>query len=174
MMEPAQTLETWWDCQNPMPEIAGILAVMERQLALAGDKVGAKKKPLGAKAHEDAGPSHPAYLGLEEDARQYVVGRVKAKHEGSRFPAFWGPDYDWVQDQDQGGVLLTALQVMLMQADGRKILLLPAWPKDCDVDFKLHALYRTVVSVRFKQGKVVRLSIQPALRKKDVLVVDTE
>ena len=46
IMEPAQALETWWDCRNPMPEISGILAVTERLLALAGDKVGADEKAL--------------------------------------------------------------------------------------------------------------------------------
>ena len=96
------------------------------------------------------------------------VGRARAKHEGSRFPAFWGPNYDWVPDQDHGGVLLKALQAMLMQTDGRKIMLLPAWPNDWDLDFKLHAPYRTVVSGHVKRGKVTKLEVRPADRKKDI------
>ena len=236
VMEPAQALETWWDCRNPMPEIAGLLAVTERLLALAGDKAGGEKKALWERLHMKM-PDLPtqevegrkmlapaekfatksnienpelyavfpyrrvalgrpgielavealnhrldrgnfgwrqedvfmAYLGLAEDARQYVVGRAKAKHEGSRFPAFWGPNYDWVPDQDHGGVLLKALQAMLMQTDGRKIMLLPAWPKDWDADFKLHAPYRTVVSGRVEQGRVTKLTVNPRGRKKDIV-----
>jgi hypothetical protein len=34
VMHPAQALETWWDCVNPMPEIAGVLALIERLLGL--------------------------------------------------------------------------------------------------------------------------------------------
>jgi hypothetical protein len=29
-MSPSQAVETWWDCDNPMPELAGIYAVIER------------------------------------------------------------------------------------------------------------------------------------------------
>jgi hypothetical protein len=60
---------------------------------------------------------------------------------------------------------------MLVQTDGRKIMLLPAWPKEWEVDFKFHAPYRTLVSGRVKQGKISELSVQPANRKKDVLVL---
>lgn len=28
MLEPAQALETWWDCTNPMPEVAGLHSVL--------------------------------------------------------------------------------------------------------------------------------------------------
>src|SRR4030042_5652301 len=70
-----------------------------------------------------------------------------------------------------GRVRFKALQAMLVQTDGRMIMLLPAWPKDWEADFKLHAPYRTLVSGRVKQGKISELSVQPANRKKDVLVL---
>ena len=34
IMHPSQALETWWDCTNPMPEVAGLHAVIARLLAL--------------------------------------------------------------------------------------------------------------------------------------------
>ena len=34
VMHPSQALETWWDCTNPMPELAGLHAVTARLLAL--------------------------------------------------------------------------------------------------------------------------------------------
>ncbi|MGD0094584.1 MAG: DUF5703 domain-containing protein, partial [Planctomycetota bacterium] len=34
VMHPGQACETWWECTNPMPELAGCLAVTERALAL--------------------------------------------------------------------------------------------------------------------------------------------
>src|SRR4030042_7058968 len=111
-----------------------------------------------------------AYLVLAEAPRRYIVGRAGAKHEGSRFPAFWGPNFDWIPDQDHGGVLLKARQAILMQTDGRKIFLLPAWPKDWDADFKLHAPYETVISGRVERGKIIKLYVEPADRRADILV----
>mgnify|MGYP002064222217 CR=1 FL=1 len=76
-----------------------------------------------------------AYLGLAGDARDGIVQRARRKHGASRFPVFWGPNYDWVPDQDHGGVLLKALQAMILQAEGKQIFLAPAWPKDWNVKF---------------------------------------
>ena len=89
-----------------------------------------------------------------EDARRNLVQRARRKDGRSRFPAFWGPNYDWVPDQDHGGVLTRALQAMLVQADpySEKIYLLPAWPATWDVDFKLHLGRRTVVSGKAEGG----------------------
>ena len=36
-MQPAQVLETWWDATNPMPEVAGLHAVLPRLIALPVD-----------------------------------------------------------------------------------------------------------------------------------------
>ena len=150
-LEVNASVETWWDCRNPMPEIAGLLAVTERLRALAGDKVEAGEKALWERLHMKM-PDIPiqevegrkrlapaekfatksnienpelyavfpyrrvalgrpgielavealnhrldrgnfgwrqedifmAYLGLTGQARDYVVGRARAKNEGSR------------------------------------------------------------------------------------------
>jgi hypothetical protein len=59
---------------------------------------------------------------------------------------------------------------MLMQTDGRQIHLLPAWPNDWNVEFKLHAPLRTVVCGKVEGGKLVQCSVQPESRRKDVKV----
>ena len=110
-----------------------------------------------------------AYLGEAGQARDNVVARAKSKNGASRFPAFWGPNFDWVPDQDHGSVLLIAVQSMLLQADGRKIYLLPAWPKDWDCEFKLHAPYNTIVEGVIKAGKLDKLKVTPESRAKDVI-----
>ena len=112
-----------------------------------------------------------AYLGLAADARKNVVARARAKHSGSRFPAFWGPNYDWIPDQDHGGVLMKAVQAMLLQTEGKKIFLLPAWPADWDVEFRLHAPHRTIVEGTVKSGRVTELRVTPTSRRKDVEIV---
>jgi hypothetical protein len=115
-----------------------------------------------------------AFLGLAKTAADDAVDRAKNKDERSRFPAFWGPNYDYVPDQDHGGILMMALEAMLLQADDGKIQLLPAWPKEWDVDFKLHTQCRTVIEGSVKNGKLARLEIAPEDRRKDVIVLDPQ
>lgn len=237
VMHPAQALETWWDCTNPMPELAGLHAVTARLLVLPATtttteqrqfwtalqaklpdlpiravdgvkmlapaaqfatkrnienpelyavfpfRLLAFEKPdrdlaLQALRHRlDRGHNgwrqddvFMAYLGLAEEARDYVVGRASEHNADSRFPAFWGPNYDWVPDQDHGSVLMIALQAMAMQCDGRRIFVLPAWPRDWNVQFKLWAPERTTVEVVYREGKLQRLDVQPAERLSDVVL----
>jgi len=114
---------------------------------------------------------HAAFLGLTDVAKEYVSKRAApASHSDSRFPGFWNAFHDWVPDMDHGGVLQLALQSMLMQCEGRKILLLPAWPREWDVEFKLHAPYHTVVEGKVAGGEIVELTVSPPERKADVVV----
>ena len=84
-----------------------------------------------------------------------------------RFPAFWPPLIDWVPDHNWGGSGMIGLQEMLMQTVDDKILLLPAWPGDWDVDFKLHAPQQTVVQAKVRNGKVLDLKVTPEERMMD-------
>jgi len=239
LIYPAQALETWWECINPMPEIAGLHAVVSRLLALPEELVETKQINFWRKLKEKL-PNLPvkftkdgkimlapaqdfrekhnvenpelyavfpfrliaigkqnmewgieafknrtdkgafgwrqddifmAYLGQTEQVKEYVVKRARTKYEKSRFPAFWGPNYDWVPDQDHGSVLMKALQSMLLQVDGKRIYLLPAWPKEWDVEFKLHAPFRTTLVGKVKDGKLVHLEVDPKERMKDVIVL---
>ena len=115
-----------------------------------------------------------ALLGLTEIATDYVVARAKNKHAGSRFPAFWGPNFDWIPDQTHGANLQMALQCMLMQTDKGKIRLLPAWPKHWNADFKLHAPQQTIVQGRVEDGELVNLKVSPPDRRDDVVIMNSE
>ena len=53
---------------------------------------------------------------------------------------------------------------MLLQTVGDKIYVLSAWPKDWEVDFKLHAPGNTVVEVVYKSGKIESLRVTPESR----------
>jgi hypothetical protein len=61
-----------------------------------------------------------------------------------------------------------------VQEAGDKILLLPAWPADWDADFKLHVAKNTVISGQVKDGRLVSWDIEPASRKKDVVVYEPQ
>jgi hypothetical protein len=237
IMHPSQALETWWDCTNPMPEIAGLRAIImalrvlpahlrtptqqdfwsrlerklpelptrvvdgQRMLAPAetfADKRNIENPELYAvypfrlvsleKSNRDLGIAalnhredrghfgwrqdeiFMAYLGLADSAKEYLVGRAASHDPGSRFPAFWGPNYDWTPDQDHGSVILKALQSMLMQSDGNSIILLPAWPAGWDAEFKLRAPHNTIVQARVKDGKLSHLEVAPDSRRANVIV----
>lgn len=91
-----------------------------------------------------------------------------------RFPTFWGPGHDWVPDHNRGGSGMIGLQEMLMQTIGDDIRLLPAWPKDRDVDFRLHAPHKTTVEGRVHNGKLVDLKVTPESRRKNVIIGDAQ
>jgi hypothetical protein len=110
-----------------------------------------------------------AMLGLIDLSRTYIVQSFGDKSASSRFPGFWAAHYDWVPDQDHGSAAMIALQSMLMQADGDRIVLLPAWPRDWDVSFRMHAPHRTTVECEVKAGRVTRLSVTPESRRGDVV-----
>ena len=237
VMHPSQALETWWECTNAMPELAGLRAITARLLALSenlttpdartwwrtfaaklpplptrdvpGGKALAPAEKFAAKSNIENPELYAvfpfricsfekdnrelgiqalihrwdrgnigwrqddifmAYLGLADEAAQSLVSRARNHDTNSRFPAFWGPNYDWVPDQDHGGVLMKVFQAMLMQTDGQKILLLPAWPKDWDVEFKLHAPRQTVVEGAYRDGKMTSLKVTPASRRADLVM----
>jgi hypothetical protein len=89
-----------------------------------------------------------------------------------RFPAFWTAGNDYVPDEDNGGNGLHALQTMLVQFEGSKIHLLPAWPKTWDAEFKLHAPMQTTIEGVVSGGKLVKLKVTPESRRKDVIVTE--
>jgi hypothetical protein len=69
---------------------------------------------------------------------------------------------------------MITLQLMLMQCDGKRIQLLPAWPKAWTADFKLHAPYNTTVEGHVENGQVSNLNVEPESRAKDVVIVPTQ
>jgi hypothetical protein len=108
-----------------------------------------------------------ADLGLTDEAAR--LNTLKLKDSGRRFPAFWGPGFDWTPDHNWGGAGMIGLQEMLLQTDGKKIYLFAAWPKTWNVHFKLHAPYNTTVEGIVKDGKIESLVVLPVARMADVV-----
>ncbi len=113
-----------------------------------------------------------ARMGMTKEAADFNTRKLKDSPR--RFPTFWGPGHDWVPDHNWGGSGMIGLQEMLMQTIGDQILLLPAWPMEWDVDFKLHAPMNTTVECRFRGGKIIRLQVTPESRKKDIVFLNKE
>ena len=115
-----------------------------------------------------------ALLGDAVTARKNVVFVLQRQDPQVRFPAFWAHGSDYVPDEDNGGNGLNALQLMLMQSEGQKIYLLPAWPGNWTASFKLHAPLQTVVEGSVRNGKLESLTVTPPERRKDVELVNPD
>ncbi|MNG41367.1 hypothetical protein D3C84_1305100 [compost metagenome] len=59
---------------------------------------------------------------------------------------------------------------MIMQSEGDKIVLLPAWSKNWNVNFKLNAPMNTIVEGRVENGAVKDLKVFPESRRKDIII----
>lgn len=80
-----------------------------------------------------------ARVGLAKEAAEELVKRIGNSNPSFRFPAYWGPNYDWTPDQDHGSNLMTMLQEMVLQTHDGKDYILPAFPEDWGVRFKLYS-----------------------------------
>lgn len=116
-------------------------------------------------------PVQAAMLGLAREAQLMLVSNAAAKQDGARFPAFWRRHYDWVPDQCHGGNIMSTLQSMILQHDGDRILLMPAWPPYWKATFRLHAPGETVVEGTWAEGRFQQLHVTPPSRADDVEVV---
>ena len=235
--EPAHSLETYVDCVNPMPEIAGLMCVLKGLLALPADCTTSAQREQWQRMQKELPPvplreagGHKVLsfaeivgsTGNAENPELYAIfpyriygvykpdlelarrsfaarrasrdgwmatkcdlgspvgpdrgsdpnggGEFSTKNPQSRFPAFWGPNYDWTPDQDHGCVAMIALQSMLLQSDGGKVYLLPAWPKKWDVRFRLHGPHQTTIQGVYRAGKLEKYEIVPVGRKLDVVL----
>ena len=116
-----------------------------------------------------------ALMGNAADARKYVVARAKTKPAaGYRFPVFAPHEQDYEPSGDHFAVFSNALQYMLIQRvdgegteDGDDVLLLPAWPCEWDVEFKVHAPRNAVVTGSLKNGTLA-YSVVPGDRQAHV------
>ncbi|MFO1524244.1 MAG: DUF5703 domain-containing protein, partial [Kiritimatiellia bacterium] len=87
----------------------------------------------------------------------------------ARFPAFWETKMDGTPDNDHGANAVNTLQSMLLQSHGDAIHLLPAWPEEWDVSFKLAAAHNTTVEGVYRDGRLTSLAVTPASRRKDII-----
>jgi hypothetical protein len=225
-IHPAQSLEAWWDCVNPMPEVAGLRCVLPGLLKLPEKDTSLKQRQLwkrllsevpelptrklddgrtvlapaekfAVKANREncelyavfpyriygvgkpglemarltlmnpfedhfSNGAYIPYLGLVEQSRDYIVSRTARIRQStkSRFRYEIG---------SAAPTTVTLFQAMLLQYDDEKIILFPSWPKEWDVDFKLHVPYNTTVEGTYCNGKLERLEVTPQSRAKDVV-----
>ena len=109
-----------------------------------------------------------ACLGLTDEAARLI--QLKMADGPHRFPAFWGPGFDWTPDHNWGGSGMIAMQEMLLQEVDNKIYLFPAWPLSWDIRFRLHASKGTVVDAELQGGRVISVKVTPKERQQDIVL----
>jgi len=169
---PAEEYGPTHNSENPELYVAfpyRLFGVGKPDLQLARTAYAARRFPQKTCWGQDGTQS--AVLGLTDEAQKTVTDEF-SNFGNERFLWFWKPAHDWIPDLDNGGSGMTTLELMLMQCDGKRIILLPAWPQNWSADFKLHAPYQTTVEASVRNGKIIRLRVTPESRKKDVLVWD--
>jgi len=175
VISPAKT----WDGKvnnTEMPQLYPVfpyhiygVGLPDLQLAIDTWHFGIDKKNQYSIVSWHPDPIFVADLGLTDESKNLIS--QKLGNAPYRYPTFWGPGLDWAPDHNWGGSGMIALQEMMMQTVGKKIYLLPAWPSYWNADVKLHAPYNTTVEAIIKDGKVEKLTVTPAVRAKDVIVM---
>jgi alpha-L-fucosidase 2 len=167
---PAQKYGAAANSENPELYVSfpyRLYGVGKPDLELARQTYAARLFPQDSCWGQDGTES--SILGLTDEAKKAAIKEFT--NYGSHFSWFWAPAHDWIPDMDNGGSGMITLQNMVMQCDGKRIQLLPAWPADWTADFKLHAPYNTTVEGHVEQGKITNLKVTPEARAKDVVVV---
>ena len=168
---PAEKYGETRNAENPELYVAfpyRLFGVGKPDLKLARDTFAARLFPQTTCWGQDG--TQAAILGLTRVARKVAISEF-TDYGDQRFRWFWKAGGDWIPDLDDGGSGMITLQMMLMQCDGNRIQLLPAWPANWTADFKLHAPLQTTVEGHVEDGKVTHLKVVPEARAKDVVIV---
>jgi alpha-L-fucosidase 2 len=145
-----------------------LYGVGKPDLDIAKNTYGAKRFKSSTCWGQDG--EEAALLGLTDVAQHEVIANC-TDYGDQRFKWFWKPGNDWIPDMDNGGAGMETLQLMLIQCDGKRIQLLPAWPSNWNADFKLYAPYQTTIQAKVSNGKITDLQVTPPERQKDVVIV---
>ena len=88
----------------------------------------------------------------------------KFRWPNMRYPVFYDT-HGFCQrpDFDHGGGVMVGMQDVLLQAVDNQILLFPAWPKDWDCEFKLHAPHNTTVAGRLQGRQTGQTNRHPGI-----------
>jgi len=113
-----------------------------------------------------------AYLGLTRYAAEALLRTALAADPRFRFPVYYGPNYDYTPDQDHASVMMTTLQAMVLQSEGDRIFLLPAFPRIWNVTFKLRAAGNTVVEAEYVKGRRISLRVTPPSRAAAITAIN--
>lgn len=141
------------NCENPELYTVfpyGIYKVGEKDLNI-GINTFKKRKEKASCGWQQHG-IQAAFLGLKKETLKEITRNCENTNKNCIFPAFYGPNYDWLPDQDNGSVMNIAILKALVQSNSEKIFLFPAWDKNISVSFRL-PVDDNFITVKYEKGK---------------------
>ena len=100
-----------------------------------------------------------------EKAKPYLA----AGESKTRFPRFWGADFSNLPEENAGiDTLIDTLRSMLIASTGKRVCVLPGWPLDRDVAFRVNSESGLGIEVAYTGGKLERLEVHPKQRTSEV------
>lgn len=146
------------NCENPelytvFPYALYKIGNPDLKIGVSTFKMRAERASCGWQQHG----VQAAFLGLRKSAYKEIVKNSENTNKGCIFPAFYGPNYDWLPDQDNGANLMMTITKSLVQENDEKIFLLPAWNKKLDVSFRL-PVGNNFINVTYQKGKKPKYS----------------
>ncbi|MCK9343482.1 MAG: DUF5703 domain-containing protein [Massilibacteroides sp.] len=106
---------------------------------------------------------HYARVGETAIAKRLLISKIG--NGPFRFPAFF-PAGDYAPDHNVGGAGMIGLQEMLLQTHNNQLRILPTWPTEWSVNYKLHAPNNQTVECDYKNGVISKLHITPSNKAK--------
>lgn len=141
------------NCENPELYTVfpyGIYKVGEKDLNI-GINTFKKRKEKASCGWQQHG-IQAAFLGLKKETFKEITRNCENTNKNCIFPAFYGPNYDWLPDQDNGSVMNIAILKALVQSNSEKIFLFPAWDKNISVSFRL-PVDDNFITVKYEKGR---------------------
>jgi len=117
-------------------------------------------------------------LGRAYDAKNMVLNRNYKSNGPWKYDAFTPQHQDWLPSLDQlewmrVGLHYMAIQNNFLDINDNNIYLLPAWPCEWNINFKLHAKQNTIVYFEYNATtKKYNLTVEPESRKNDIKLVN--
>lgn len=141
------------NCENPELYTVfpyGIYKIGEEDLDI-GINTFKKRKEKASCGWQQHG-IQAAFLGLKKETFKEIIRNCENTNKNCIFPSFYGPNYDWLPDQDNGSVMNIAITKALVQSNSEKIFLFPAWDKKLSVSFRL-PIDDNFITVKYERGR---------------------
>lgn len=159
------------NCENPELYTVfpyRIYCIGKKDLKIAVDtfKTRAIKASNGWQQHA----IQAAMLGLKSDTKKEIIKNYFNVNKNCIFPSFFGPNNDWLPDQDNGSVANIALIQSLVQYDDNNIYLFPSWDKKMSVEFRL-PVADNYIEVTYKKGCAVEYAFEKTEERKVIIMI---
>jgi len=104
-----------------------------------------------------------------ENVLKMVKPLLKLDAKGSPFPGFWGSDFSQLPPAKDGlDSLVDSLRPMLIGMTGERVCVLPGWPVDQDIAFRIDTVTGLGVDVVYRDREIKRLEVYPKQRTSEV------